>query len=97
MLTRETNLMDHISHSYTFPYPSRVAFASDTSLTQQERVILCLVAAGYSRKEVAVKLFVSINTVKTHLQNIYRKLEVNTRTQAIGRAHALGLLPPQAT
>ncbi|MCL4868782.1 MAG: response regulator transcription factor [Anaerolineae bacterium] len=86
--------MDHFSSP--FPYAADVIVCSDTRLTQQERVILCLVLAGYSRKEMALKLFVSINTVKTHLQNIYRKLDVNSRSQAISRAHSLGLFPPSS-
>lgn len=55
-------------------------------------VLVCL-AQGLSNEEIAQKLFVSANTVKTHLGNVYGKLAVNRRTQAIDKARSLGLLP----
>ncbi len=51
-------------------------------LTQREWEILALVANGYRNKEIAGRLFVSENTVKTHLYTIYRKLQVSTRLGA---------------
>ncbi len=55
-------------------------------------VLMCL-AQGLSNEEIARKLFVSTNTVKTHLGNLYGKLAVSRRTQAIDKARTLGLLP----
>jgi LuxR family maltose regulon positive regulatory protein len=46
-------------------------------------------------KEIARELSVSPATVKTHTLNIYRKLEVPNRQQAVDKARALGILPPQ--
>ncbi len=63
-------------------------------LTQREQVILELIASGMSRKEIATYLYVSLNTVKTHTQNLYTKLNVHSRTQAIAQAKKLGLLSP---
>ena len=63
-------------------------------LTQQERVILHFIAAGFSRKEIAAQLVVSLNTIKTHTQNLYGKLQAHSRKQAISRAQRFGLLSP---
>lgn len=61
-------------------------------LTPREREILASLAAGFSNAEIADKHFVSLNTVKTHLRQIYGKLEVTRRVQAVGRARRLGLI-----
>ena len=61
-------------------------------LTQQEQVILHFIAAGFSRKEIAAQLVVSLNTIKTHTQNLYGKLKAHSRKQAICQAQQLGLL-----
>jgi DNA-binding CsgD family transcriptional regulator len=61
-------------------------------LSKRETEVLALIAQGLSNEEVADKLFVSISTVKTHLINIYAKLGVERRTQAVARAQELGLL-----
>ena len=53
------------------------------SLTDREREILACAAAGLSNKEIADQLCVSIDTVKTHLHHIYRKLSVNGRVEAV--------------
>jgi predicted ATPase/DNA-binding CsgD family transcriptional regulator len=61
-------------------------------LTERELEILQLIAAGLSNREIADRLVVSINTVKTHLKNLFSKIEVTSRTQAILRAQELGLV-----
>lgn len=53
------------------------------NLTNQEEKILQLLTKGYQYKEIAEKIFVSPFTVKTHLRNIYRKLQVRSRTEAV--------------
>ena len=60
-------------------------------LTPREREILRLICAGYSNPEIASELVVTINTIKKHTSNIYGKLGVRSRTQAIARAHELNL------
>ncbi len=61
-------------------------------LSQREIEILSLVAAGYSSAEVALKIAISEQTVTTHMKNIYRKLNVHTRMQAVTSAKNQGLL-----
>jgi LuxR family maltose regulon positive regulatory protein len=62
------------------------------SLTNRELDILELLSQRMSNKEIAEKLFLSPKTVKAHLYNIYQKLNVGTRRQAVEKANALGLL-----
>lgn len=61
-------------------------------LTPKESATLELLAQGLYNREIAERSFVSVETVKTHLKHIYRKLEVANRRQAVTRAKALGLL-----
>lgn len=61
-------------------------------LTPRELEILASLADGWSNAEIAERHFVSVNTVKTHLRQIYGKLQVTRRVQAVTRARELGLL-----
>ena len=63
------------------------------SLSERELEVLQLIAAGLTNPEIASRLFLALNTVKAHTRNIYGKLGVNSRTQAVARARALGILP----
>lgn len=63
------------------------------ALSEREREVLHLVAQGCSNQEIASRLVISITTVKTHVGNIFNKLGVTSRTQAVARAESLGLLP----
>jgi LuxR family transcriptional regulator, maltose regulon positive regulatory protein len=69
-----------------------VPFAIAASISPREQQILQSICAGLSNREIAEQYSISASTVKTHLENIFRKLDVNSRTQAIGQAQALGLL-----
>lgn len=62
-------------------------------LTARELEVLGLIARGRSNREIAAELFVSVNTVKVHCSNIYGKLGVRSRTQALAKAETLGILP----
>jgi two-component system, NarL family, response regulator DegU len=72
--------------------PTRTAEADAAGLTRREREILSLVSEGGTNGDVARKLWVTEQTVKFHLANIFRKLDVTNRTQASRWAHAHGLL-----
>jgi LuxR family maltose regulon positive regulatory protein len=63
-------------------------------LSQRELEVLQFIAKGSSNKEVARQLFISLPTVKWHTSNIYGKLGVQNRTQAVAKARALGLISP---
>jgi LuxR family transcriptional regulator, maltose regulon positive regulatory protein len=61
-------------------------------LSQQEQKVLRLLAAGNSNAGIARELVVSVNTVRTQVQSIYRKLDVNNRVEASAMARQLELL-----
>jgi two-component system, NarL family, response regulator LiaR len=63
-------------------------------ISKREHEVLELMASGLSNQEIADKLFVSLNTIKTHSSNLFLKLEVNRRTQAIQKAKDLQILKP---
>lgn len=62
-------------------------------ISKREHEVLILMAQGLSNQEVADKLFVSLNTVKTHSSKLFEKLNVQRRTQAVQEAKKLGLIP----
>ena len=61
-------------------------------LSQRELEVLRLIAQGLSNREIGERLFLAIITVKGHNRNIFRKLQVRRRTEAVARARELGLL-----
>jgi len=62
------------------------------SLTEREREIMELIALGYTNRQIADKLFISVGTVKGHVNHIFSKLDVSNRTQALLRARELNLI-----
>ena len=65
---------------------SREALRHLTKLTERERDILSMMAAGVASREIAAKLFLSTETIRTHLRSAMRKLDADTRTQAVALA-----------
>ncbi len=63
-------------------------------LSDRELEVLQLIAKGLTNREVANRLYLSLHTVKVHARNIYGKLGVRNRTQAVAKARALGILTP---
>lgn len=62
-------------------------------VSRREYQVLELIAAGHTNQEIANKLFVSVNTIKTHIGHLYDKLDVSRRTQAIDKARELRIIP----
>ena len=97
-LVRET-IEGHVVHVYKssgLPRSARgpLACGEQTPLTSRELEVLQLVAGGATNGEIAQKLWVTEQTVKFHLSNVYRKLEVGNRTEASHYAHVKGLVRP---
>nr|WP_294790191.1 LuxR C-terminal-related transcriptional regulator [uncultured Mucilaginibacter sp.] len=63
------------------------------NLSSRELDVLQLMAQGLSNQEISERLFVSLNTIKTHSSNIFEKMEVKRRTQAVEMAQRLGIIP----
>ena len=75
------------------PFIKNAAALRYLGISDREEDVLTLLAAGHSNQEIAERLFISQNTVKTHLQNLYQKLEVSRRGQAVEKARSLRLVP----
>jgi len=69
----------------------------NNTLTSRETEILALIAEGKSNKEIAAELFISVNTVKVHVSNIFQKIEVSSRTEATLYAIENGIVQSPAT
>lgn len=78
--------------SYLLPEENLKTLATAASITEREQDVLKLVSEGLSNQEIAAKLCISPGTVKTHLTNIYGKLGVNSRVQAVAEAQTLKLI-----
>ena len=75
------------------PFDGNPKARAALGLSDRELEVLHELAAGLSNKEIAARLHVSPNTVKTHVANLLAKLDARRRTEAIRRARELGLLP----
>ena len=75
------------------PFAPNTAQQQNLGITARELEILSLIARGLSNREIAMQLFVSENTVKTHCARTFDKLGAARRTQAVQRGKELGLLP----
>lgn len=71
---------------------ARAAAATGRHLTEREVEVLVLLASGRSRDEIAAEQFISLNTLKTQLRSVYRKLGVSQRSAAVLEAQRRGLL-----
>ncbi|WP_207512535.1 response regulator transcription factor [Longitalea luteola] len=81
---------------YKMPSPdftTNEAELEKLGLSKRELEVLQLIAEGLSNQEIAARLFVSLNTIKTHSSRIFEKLDVKRRTQAIEKAKRLNLIP----
>ena len=74
------------------PRPPGAAEQANVPLTDSERAVLCFLPSHMTNEEISQALFLSVNTVKTHLRSAYRKLGVGSRRDAIARGRRMGLL-----
>lgn len=79
-------------HSATDFEPDEKAIEK-LGISKREYEILALIARGSSNQEIADELFLSVNTVKTHTSNLFMKLDVKRRMQAVQKGKELHLLP----
>ncbi|MEP6796161.1 MAG: LuxR C-terminal-related transcriptional regulator [Saprospiraceae bacterium] len=75
------------------PVLNGITVENKFGLSPREYEVLVLIAHGYSYQEIADQLFLSITTVKTHASNIFSKMDVRRRTQAVMVGQKTGLLP----
>jgi DNA-binding CsgD family transcriptional regulator len=75
------------------PFERNEARLEQLGITVRELEILEAMAAGFSNREIAERLFVSENTVKTHAARLFAKLSARRRTQAVQHARTAGLIP----
>lgn len=94
-LTRDRNASAETSPQAASPavsleeLPERL---SRFSISEREYEVLQLIAAGHSNQEIADQLYISLNTVKSHSSNLFSKLDVRRRTQAVQKAKELGII-----
>lgn len=84
------NKNDHNSSTNTTLEVNREC--NSIGLTKRELEVLELMAQGYTNQEIANQLFVSLPTIKSHASNLYEKMDVKRRTQAVQKALDLGLI-----
>jgi LuxR family maltose regulon positive regulatory protein len=72
--------------------PAAPTASAAEKLSRREVEVLQLIAQGLSNQEISERLVIALDTVKGHNQRIFRKLRVQRRTEAVARAHELGLL-----
>ena len=80
-------------HAPEAPFVPNTRVQETLAISDRELEVLALLAAGGSNKEIARRLEVSPNTVKTHVTKLFAKLEASRRTEAIQRARELGIIP----
>ena len=90
---RETVVVKEVMVPATVPFAPDESKRDSLGITKREMEILELVAQGMSNREIAGKLFVSENTVKTHCSRAFDKLGAKRRTQAVQLGKEFGLLP----
>ena len=92
-LTRKKEVVVFRDVAVTAPFALNEGKLRELGVTRRELEILALIANGMSNREIAEKLFVSENTVKTHSSRLFDKLSAKRRTQAVQIGKELGLIP----
>jgi DNA-binding CsgD family transcriptional regulator len=91
--TKEVVVFKEVAVSTAVPFARNEGSLRKLTITRRELEILELIANGMSNREIAEKLFVSENTVKTHSSRLFDKLGAKRRTQAVQLGKELGLIP----
>jgi two-component system, NarL family, response regulator LiaR len=91
LVLSEVEVEVYINRNETFVLDT--SLVSQLGLSKRELEILGLLAQGHSNQEIAGRLFVSLSTVKTHIQNLFEKLDVKRRIQAVEKGKRLSLIP----
>jgi two-component system, NarL family, response regulator LiaR len=92
-LTRTRTIVREVPVPVAGPFYRNEARVEELGITPRELDILEAMAAGLSNREIAERLFVSENTVKTHAGRLFDKLAAKRRTQAVQRAKEAGIIP----
>lgn len=92
-LTRKKEILVYKEVAVSAPFALNQGKLRELGITRRELEILDLIANGLSNREIAEKLFVSENTVKTHSSRLFDKLSAKRRTQAVQIGKELGLIP----
>jgi ATP/maltotriose-dependent transcriptional regulator MalT len=90
---KEVLIVKEVQVPATLPFTLNEQRQKDLGITRRELEILELIAQGMSNREIADKLFVSENTVKTHSSRLFDKLGAKRRTQAVQIGKEMGLIP----
>jgi LuxR family maltose regulon positive regulatory protein len=89
---RVAELLSRLERRIRVRQPALVGAATAEPLSDSELAVLRLLPAALSNRQIGEELYISVNTVKTHLRSIYAKLGSSSRDQAVGRARELGLI-----
>ena len=85
------NIDKDLSSGFVNDLKNEMSLLDNTFLTNREIEILKFISKGYTNKQLCDELFISLNTVKTHITNIFNKLNVRNRTQAIKKIKELNI------
>jgi len=92
-LVRSRVIVEEVYVPVAGPFERNETRLQELGITPRELEILEAMAAGLSNREIAERLFVSENTVKTHAGRLFEKLSARRRTQAVQRAKEAGIIP----
>jgi two-component system, NarL family, response regulator LiaR len=93
VVVREVQVRVDVLMPSNGPFVPNAARQEELGITRRELEILQLIAAGLSNREIAERLYLSENTVKTHSGRLFEKLDAKRRTQAVQRGKEAGLIP----
>ncbi len=91
-LLKRKEQKEGITHTNEAFDQTHVNHSDKVLLSEREKEVLLSMSEGLSNQEIADKLFISIHTVKTHSSNLFSKLQVKRRTQAIQKSKELGII-----